>query len=131
MKIFSARDDSHASEPPDGWLVNDFQRHGLRPFGPRSERTATQSPRGEPNRSTTEGHDVHLIQNLTPTTVFPHEFERLPEGRRADLSASFDFAQEIRDLIAIGHDQGGFRQDVDADSISIALPVRQICLPNG
>lgn len=59
-----------------------------------------------------EGHAVYLIENLTATTVFLHEFDRLSAERRAEFAAR-DYVALVRDLIRIGQDQGGFRADLD------------------
>jgi TetR/AcrR family transcriptional regulator, cholesterol catabolism regulator len=63
-------------------------------------------------RRALEGHAVYLIDNLTATTVFLHEFDRLSAERKAELSAR-DYVELVRDLVRIGKDQGGFRADLD------------------
>jgi len=67
-----------------------------------------------------EGHVVYLIENLTATTVFLHEFERLSPERREEL-ASLDYTKQVRDLIVIGQDQGGLRSDVDPALAAMAV----------
>ncbi|MDN5851317.1 MAG: TetR/AcrR family transcriptional regulator [Actinomycetia bacterium] len=59
-----------------------------------------------------ESHVQYLIDNSTATAVFLHEYERLSDQRKAEL-AEFDYVGQVRDLIRIGQDQGGFRRDVD------------------
>ncbi|MEU6573417.1 TetR/AcrR family transcriptional regulator [Streptomyces sp. NPDC046805] len=63
-------------------------------------------------RRAVEGHVVYLIEHLAATTVYLHEYERLSEEAKAKL-AEFDYVKEVRDLIVIGQDQGGFRRDLD------------------
>ncbi len=58
------------------------------------------------------GHIVYLVHNLTATTVFLHEYERLSPERKAEL-AYFDYAAELKRLIIEGQREGSLRSDLD------------------
>ena len=58
------------------------------------------------------GHVVYLIENLTATTVFLHEFDRLSAERKAELAAP-EYVELVRDLIRGGQTEGCFRADLD------------------
>ncbi|MDV7133873.1 TetR/AcrR family transcriptional regulator [Williamsia muralis] len=67
-----------------------------------------------------EGHVKHLTDNMIETTVFLHEFERLPEARRLELS-TISYDDLVRDLIVDGQRDGSFKQDMDATLVSMAI----------
>lgn len=71
-------------------------------------------------RAVIEGHVVHLISNMTATTVYLHEFNQLSEARREELSA-LDYSGWIRDLIKEGQADGSIRKDLDPSLAAMAV----------
>ncbi|MGW0630574.1 TetR/AcrR family transcriptional regulator [Streptomyces sp. NPDC002758] len=71
-------------------------------------------------RRAIEGHVVHLIENLTATTVYLHEFDRLSKDRQDELSR-LDYVHLVRDLIVTGQTEGGIRADLDPTLATMAV----------
>ncbi len=67
-----------------------------------------------------EGHVRYLVDNITATTVFLHEFDRLSDGRREELSA-LGYYEQWRDLIRAGQAEGAIRAEVDASMAAMAI----------
>ncbi|MGM7670544.1 TetR/AcrR family transcriptional regulator [Microbacterium sp. A93] len=67
-----------------------------------------------------EGHAVFLVEHLTATTVYLHEFERLEPARREQLT-EYDYHQLVRDLIRRGQADGSVRGDVDPSIAALAI----------
>lgn len=71
-------------------------------------------------RRAIEGHVVYLIENLTATTVYLHEFDRLSKDRQDELSR-LDYVHLVRDLIVTGQTEGGIRADLDPTLATMAV----------
>lgn len=67
-----------------------------------------------------EGHVKHLTNNIIETTVFLHEFDRLPEARRVELS-TISYDDLVRELILDGQRDGSFKADMDPSLVSMAI----------
>lgn len=67
-----------------------------------------------------QGHVRYLIDNITATTVFLHEFDQLSAGRQEELSA-LGYTEQLRDLIRTGQDEGTIRADLDASLAALAV----------
>jgi len=70
-------------------------------------------------RAAISGHVGYLIDNITATTVYLHEYDRLSKERRAALN-EFDYADALRRLILEGQGDGTLRTDLDATVASLA-----------
>jgi len=66
------------------------------------------------------GHAAFLVEHLTATTVYLHEFERLEPEQREKLTGH-DFRQLMSDLIRRGQDDGSVRADVDPTLSALAI----------
>lgn len=67
-----------------------------------------------------QGHVRYLIDNITATTVFLHEFDQLSSGRREELSA-LGYTEQLRDLIRAGQAEGSIRPEIDASMAALAV----------
>ena len=67
-----------------------------------------------------EGHAVFLVEHLTATTVYLHEFERLEPAQREQLT-EYDYRQLVSDLIRRGQADGSVRGDVDPAIAALAV----------
>lgn len=67
-----------------------------------------------------EGHAVFLAEHLTATTVYLHEFERLTQEQREQLT-EYDYRQLVTDLIKRGQEDGSIRRDLEAPIAALAI----------
>lgn len=67
-----------------------------------------------------QGHVRYLIDNITATAVFLHEFDQLSSGRQEELSA-LGYTEQLRDLIRAGQAEGSIRSELDASLAALAV----------
>ena len=67
-----------------------------------------------------KGHAVFLVEHLTATTVYLHEFERLEPEQRAQL-LEYDYRTLVGDLVRRGQADGSIRRDVDPSLATLAI----------
>lgn len=67
-----------------------------------------------------EGHAVFLVEHLTATTVYLHEFERLQPAQREQLT-EYDYRELVIELIRRGQRDGSVRKDVDPSIAALAI----------
>jgi AcrR family transcriptional regulator len=71
-------------------------------------------------RSIVRGHVLYLIENITETTVFLHEFAQLSEKRRTSMPVG-EYAAIIRTQIVDGQRAGVVKPEVDAHLAALAV----------
>jgi AcrR family transcriptional regulator len=77
------------------------------------EIAASEGTAVERLRRAIEGHILHLIETITATTVFLHEFDRLSDARREELAA-LDYTGRLVKLVAAAQEEGSLRADISA-----------------
>jgi AcrR family transcriptional regulator len=71
-------------------------------------------------RAIVRGHILYLIENITETTVFLHEFAQLSEARRASID-SHEYAAILTAQITDAQRAGAVKPDVDPHLAALAV----------